>query len=85
MSNSKPTDKHNYTISRKQLEMLVSKAGQDAVDAALIQNGSQPTEFTVSKRQLEKLIQKAGPNAVEAALIQNGSSPDSFTGGGGSN
>jgi len=72
--------KQNFKISRKQLEKLISHAGEDAVKAALIQNGSQPTEFNLSRAQLEHLIEHAGEGAVQAALIQNGSTPVDFIG-----
>lgn len=71
-------DKHEFKISRPQLNDLIQRAGKDAVEAALIQNGSAPTEkldFTVSRPQLNKLIEHAGSDAVERALIQNGSAP----------
>lgn len=67
-----------YKVSKSQLKTLVERAGPDAVSAALIQNGSTPTEFNhfdVSKRQLQVLIERAGPDAVSAALIQNGNDP----------
>lgn len=74
--------KQNFNISRRQLDVLVEKAGEEAVKAALIQNGSAPTEFpsefSVSRPQLEALVQRAGGEAVKAALIQNGSAPTDF-------
>jgi hypothetical protein len=75
---TQPAKKH-FTISRPQLEALISHAGEDAVKAALIQNGSQPTEFTLSRPQLEALIERVGEDAVKAALIQNGSAPTDFS------
>ena len=81
MANSMLPAKQNLSVSRRQLEMLVTRAGQEAVEAALIQNGSAPEAFTVSRRQMQVLLEKAGPEAVSAALIQNGSAPTAFTTG----
>ncbi len=46
---TQPAKKH-FTISRPQLEALISHAGEDAVKAALIQNGSAPTDFSVTTK-----------------------------------
>lgn len=72
------SSKNDFTVSRPQLEELIQRAGKDAVDAALIQNGSTPEEkhvYNISKRQLDKLVERAGEDAVNKALIQNGSAP----------
>ncbi|MBN1206410.1 MAG: hypothetical protein JXB05_15980 [Myxococcaceae bacterium] len=81
MSDSK-TPKQSYTVSRRQLETLVSKAGKEAVNHALIQNGNEPEAFrdySISRPQLAKLIEKAGKEAVDHALIQNGNEPEAFS------
>lgn len=70
-----------YKVSPAQLKVLMEKAGEDTVKAALIQNGSRPEGFThlnVSPQQLRAIIQRAGSDAVKAALIQNGSAPTAF-------
>lgn len=74
--------KTKFSISKRQLDVLVERAGEDAVKAALIQNGSTPTEFrsdvVLSPPQLKVLLERAGEDAVRAALIQNGSAPTDF-------
>ena len=72
------SSKNDFKVSRWQLKELVERAGKDAVEAALIQNGSAPNDspvFNVSRRQLSKLIERADDDAVKKALIQNGSAP----------
>ena len=79
---SDQNSKQSYTVSRQQLEALISKSSKEAVDHALIQNGNTPETFThysVSRPQLEKLLEKAGKEAVQHALIQNGNTPTKFT------
>jgi hypothetical protein len=82
MSDTKTPTKAVYNVSRRQLDALVARSGEDAVNAALIQNGNDPgafRDYSISRPQLAQLVEKAGQEAVAAALIQNGNDPGAFT------